>query len=97
MTHACRSLGRLLRRISSTPARRAVELDDEDNWGLLSENESEQGTTHDNELAHFSPAPMIEDETDPGWVADCTSFFSISFSTEINWKPNRQRTYFIGI
>ena len=69
---ACRSLGRLLRRMSSTPARRAVELDEEDNWCLLSDNESDHGTPNETELANFSPAETLEEDLDPGWVADFT-------------------------
>ena len=69
---ACRSLGRLLRRMSSTPARRAVVLDEEDNWCLLSDNESDHGTPNETELANFSPAETLEEDLDPGWVADFT-------------------------
>ena len=46
---------------------------DEGNWGLLSSSESDYGTSHDNELVQLCPAPMTEEKTDPGWVADFTS------------------------
>ena len=72
VTHACRSLGRLLRRISSPP-RRADNHDGEENWGLLTEEESDKGTAQETQSENFSPSGTIEEDVDPGWVADFTS------------------------
>ena len=57
--------------MSNTPDRRAFEdeaddHDDAENWGLLTEEESDKGTAQGTQLKNFSPAGTIKENVDPG-------------------------------